>query len=273
MNKYKPKNFFLELLMWALSFVTLYPLAMVVITSFKDYSEASFLSIQLPEVWKAGNYAQVFTEGKILRSLINSCIITLPSVVLVVLLSSMLGFYLTRRRTRANRIIYKILTFGIIAPFAALPTIQLLKYLGIYGSYISLVFVYAALYLPFSTMLFSRFIATIPKELDEAAVIDGCTGFTLFRRIIFPLLKPTTITVAMLNFIWVWNDFQYPMYLVNTSTKWTLPMSVYSFYGQYNRSWHLVCADMVLVSLPVIIIYLLAQKHIIAGMTAGAVKG
>ena len=122
-------------------------------------------------------------------------------------------------------------------------------------------------------MVFSSYIVGIPRELDEAAVIDGCTGFSLFIRIIMPLLKPVTATTGILNFMWVWNDFQYPMYLLNTSSKYTLPMSIYSFYGTFNRSWNLVCADMVLVSLPVILLYLFAQKYIIAGMTAGAVKG
>ena len=145
--------------------------------------------------------------------------------------------------------------------------------LGLYGEKIGLVFVYAAIYLPFSVMLYSSFIKTLPVELDEAGVIDGTTGFNLFWRIIFPLLRPATMTVGVLAFMWVWNDFQYPLYLLNSSGKWTLPLSVYSFYGQYSRSWNLVCADMVIVSIPVVLIYIFAQRYIVSGMTAGAVKG
>jgi raffinose/stachyose/melibiose transport system permease protein len=165
-----------------------------------------------------------------------------------------------------------MLLFGIIAPIAILPTVQLFRYLNIYGSKISLIFLYASIYLPFSTMLFSSFIKSIPQELDEAAVMDGAARYELFFRVIFPLLKPVTATTGILAFMWVWNDFQYPLYFLNSSTKWTLPLSVYNFYGQYSRSWNLVCADMVLVSLPVILVYIVAQKYIIAGMTAGAVK-
>ena len=269
----KTRNIIIEIILWIFSIVFIYPLLMVVITSFKSYGEANYLSLALPAEWLYENYVQVFIEGKILSSFFNSLYITVFSVVLIVAISSMLAYILMRRRDRLNRMIYRGLTFGIIAPFAAMPTIQMLKTMGIHGSRTSLIFIYAAMFLPFSTMLYSSFIVTIPQDLDEAGIIDGCTGFALFRRIIFPLLQPITVTVGVLNFMWVWNDFQVPIYLLNSSSKWTLPMSVYNFFGQFNRSWHLVSADMVLVSLPVIIIYLFAQRYIIDGMTAGAVKG
>lgn len=259
--------------LWLLSILVIYPLAMVLITSFKSYGEANQLNIMLPKRFLFENYVQVFTEGKIITSLFNSLVITGFSVLSVVFLSAMLGYVLMRRRTKVSRLIYKVITLGIIAPFAALPTIKLLQMLHIYGTRISLIFVYAALFMPFSTMLFASFICSVPKELDESGVIDGCQGLALFLKIIFPLLLPVTITVTVLNFMWIWNDFQYPIFLLNTSTKWTLPLSVYNFFGQYNRSWHLVCADMVMVSLPVVIVYAVAQKYIISGMTAGAVKG
>lgn len=266
-------NLIMEILLWIFSIIFIYPLLMVLITSFKSYGEANFLSIALPEKWLFENYMQVFKEGKILSSFFNSVYITVFSVALVVLLSSTLAYILMRRRDKINNMIYRGLTFGIIAPFAAMPTIQLLKAMGIYGSRTSLIFIYAAMFLPFSTMLYASFVVTLPQELDEAGIIDGCTGFSLFRRIIFPLLQPITVTVGVLNFMWIWNDFQNPVYLLNSSAKWTLPMSVYNFYGQFNRSWNLVSANMVIVSLPVIIIYLFAQGYIIDGMTAGAVKG
>lgn len=266
-------NIAVEIIMWIFSLTILYPLVMVLVTSFKTFGEASFLTVSLPKKWMFENYIEVFTQGKILNSFLNSAYITVLSVAIIVFLTSMLSFILMRRRTRLNKFIYRFMTFGIIAPFAALPTIQLLKMIGLYGSRTSLVFVYTALFMPFTSMLYSSFIKTIPKELDEAAVIDGCSGMALFFKIIFPLLQPVTVTVGVLNFMWVWNDFQYPIYLLNSSDKWTLPLSVYNFFGTYNDSWNLVCADMVLVTLPVVIIYLFAQKYIINGMTAGSVKG
>ncbi|MGN1142795.1 MAG: carbohydrate ABC transporter permease [Oliverpabstia sp.] len=272
-KKTKRTNLIFAIILWLCGLVVIIPLAMVLVTSFKTYGEANFLSLSLPEEPIVDNYIQVWEEGKIFRSFLNSVLISSVSVVLVTMLSAMLAYILMRRPTGFNNLVHKIMTFGIIAPFAALPTIQVLKGIHLYGTYASLMFVYAALYMPFSTILFSSFMSTVPTEIDEAAVIDGCSGWKLFLKVVFPLLKPVTVTVAMLNFMWVWNDFQYPMYLLNTSKKWTLPLSVYSFFGQYNRSWHLVCADMVLVSIPVVLIYIFAQKYIVSGMTAGAVKG
>ena len=273
MKENKKLNLFLEIILWVLSIFIIVPLAMVVITSFKPMGEANMLSLSLPSTWDFSNYVTVWEKGKIFQSLMNSIVITVSSVFLIILLSAILSFIIIRRKNFFTKSVSKVLTFGIIAPFAALPTIELIKNLGIYGDRISLVFVYTAIFMPFTAMLFSSFIVTIPRELDEAALLEGCQGYSLFFRIIFPLLKPVIATASVLNFMWVWNDFQYPLYLLNSSSKWTLPLSVYSFFGTFNRDWNLVCADMVLVSLPVIIVYIFAQKYIIAGMTAGAVKG
>ena len=273
MKPEKKNNIIIEIIMWLLSIIVIYPLAMVLITSLKSGAESGDLNVNLPKKLMFGNYHTVFIDGKLLMSFINSGVITFCSVALIIFLSSTLAYIIMRNKTKLNRIIYKILIFGIILPFAPLPTIKILQSLHIYGSYISLILVYTALYIPFSTMLFSSFIQTVPKEVDEAAVIDGCEGLQLFFKIVFPLLKPVTVTVAVLNFMWVWNDFQYTIYLINSSSKWTLPLSIYNFYGKYNRNWNLVCADMVMISFPVILIYLLAQKQIMSGMTAGSVKG
>jgi len=245
---------------------------MVLLTSFKNKGEAAYMNISLPSEWHPENYIAVL-EKDFMRSLGNSVFITFISVALIVSLSAFLSFIIVRRDTKGCRIGYKIITLGIIAPFAALPTIQLMQKMGIYGSRIGLCFVYSSLYMPFTTMMFSGFIKGIPKELDEAAVMDGAVGGRLFCTVILPLLKPVLATTGVLNFMWVWNELQIPMYLLNSSSKWTLPLSVYNFYGQFSRSWNLVCADVVLVSLPVILVYIFAQKWVIAGMTAGAVKG
>ena len=267
-------NRILEVILWIFSIVTIYPMLMVLLTSFKSKGEASYLNISLPGEWHPENYGAVL-EKDFFRSLGNSVFITLLSVILITSLSAFLSFIIARRDTRGCRITYKIITLGIIAPFTALPTIQLLQKLGMYGSRIGLCLVYAALYMPFTTMMLSGFIKGIPRELDEAAVMDGAVGWKLFVTVVFPLLKPALATTGVLNFMWVWNELQIPMYLLNSSSKWTLPLPVKIVYGQgqFSRSWNLVCADVVLVSLPVILVYIFAQKWVIAGMTAGAVKG
>ncbi|MDC7288915.1 carbohydrate ABC transporter permease [Blautia schinkii] len=267
------KGIITGVILWLFSIVFLYPIAMVVLTSFKSKAEANVLSVELPTQWLFENYAQVWEKGKIFRSAINSLQISVISVILILCMAASLSFILVRRNTKGCRLISRVLTFGIIAPMAILPTVELLKRLGIYGNKFSLIPLYAALYLPFSSMLFSSFIKGIPRELDEAAAMDGAKGIGLFARVVFPLLKPVTATTGILTFMWIWNDFQYPLYLLNSSANWTLPLSVYNFYGQFSRSWNLVCADMVVVSLPVVLVYFCAQKYVIEGMTAGAVKG
>ena len=273
MKKRKKRiNRILEIILWICSIVTIYPMLMVLLTSFKSKGEAAYMSVSLPSEWHFENYLTVI-EKDFFRSLGNSIFITGISVVLIVALSAFLSFVIVRRATALCNISYKVITLGIIAPFAALPTIQLLQQLGMYGSRIGLCMVYASLYMPFTTMRFCGFIKGIPRELDEAAVMDGAVAGRLFLKVILPLLKPVLATTGVLNFMWVWNELQIPLYLLNSSSKWTLPLSVYNFYGQFSRSWNLVCADVVLVSLPVILVYIFAQKWVIAGMTAGAVKG
>lgn len=271
-KKTKFTNRVLEVILWIVSIVTIYPMLMVVLTSFKSKAEAAYLQVSLPEEWHFENYLTVL-EKDFVRSLGNSVFIAAITVTGVVFLSAFLSFIIVRRDTKFCRVVYRVITLGIIAPFAALPTIRLLQKVGIYGSRIGLCLVYTALYMPFTTMMLSGFIKGIPRGLDEAAVMDGAVGGRLFLKIVFPLLKPVLATTGVLNFMWVWNELQIPMYLLNSSTKWTLPLSVYNFYGQYSRNWNLVCADVVLVSLPVVLIYVFAQKWVIAGMTAGAVKG
>jgi len=268
----KKSNLFFEILLWVLSIIIIYPMLMVIFTSFKEKREASSLSVTLPREWMWENYEKVLAEGSVFRSLFNSVFVAVVTVVIVLATASLLSYAIVRRDTKGCRIIDKLMTFGIIAPFAAMPTMQLLQMLGIYGGLWGLILVYSALYLPFSYMMISSYIKGLPRDLDEAAVIDGATGMSLFLKVIVPLLKPIATTVMILVFMWAWNELQIPMYLLSSSTKYTLPMSVYSFYGAQSTSWNLVCADVIVVSMPIILLYCFAQKYIVDGMTAGAVK-
>ena len=260
-------------LLWLCAVVILLPLAVVVVTSLKSLKEAASLNLSLPRELLFGNYVTVFAEGKIIRGIVNSLVVTGTATILILLSASVLGFILTRRRTSTTVFMERCITLGLVAPFTALPTIMLLKTLGILGTRGALALVYTAMFLPFTTMMLSAFVKTLPRELDEAAIIDGCSGPALFRRIILPLLTAPLMTAFLLNTMWVWNDFMIPLYLLNSSASWTLPLSVFSFFGKYNHSWQLICANMVIVSAPVTLLYLIGQRSIISGMTAGAVKG
>lgn len=266
------KNVVFSILMWVLSILVLYPLAMVIVTSLKTKSEANGISMRLPKEMIWSNYGEVIRTGKIFTALTNSLFVSVISTAIVLALASMISYAIVRRDTKGCRMIDKLLTFGIIAPFAAMPTMKLLSMMGLYGSHWGLIFTYSALYLPFSSMMITSYIKGIPKDLDEAGVIDGASGMSLFIRIIVPVLKPIVATVGILVFMWSWNELQVPLYLLNSADKYTLPMSMFNFNGLTSKNWQLVCADVILVSMPVVVLYLFAQKYVIAGMTAGAVK-
>jgi raffinose/stachyose/melibiose transport system permease protein len=260
-------------LLWLSALVILFPLAVVIVTSLKSLKEAGSLNLSLPRELLFGNYITVFTEGRIIGGIGNSLVVTATSTILILLSASVLGFILARRRMRVTVFMERCITVGLVAPFTALPTIMLLKTLGILGTRGALALVYTAMFLPFTTMMLSAFVKTLPRELDEAAVIDGCSGLALFRKIILPLLKAPLMTAFLLNTMWVWNDFMIPLYLLNSAARWTLPLSVFSFYGKYNHSWQYISANMVIVSAPVTVLYLIGQRSIISGMTTGALKG
>ncbi len=259
--------------LWLLGLVILVPIAIVLLTSVKNLKEASQLNLDLPSVFLFDNYLTVFREGKVLNGLLNSLLVSTVSTSLILLCSAILGFILIRRQSRLNRFMMKTITMGLVAPFAALPTIMLLKSIGLYGSFPGLMLVYTAMFIPFTTVMIANFVRTIPLEMDEAAIVDGCSGPRLFFHIVLPLLQAPLVTALLLNYMWVWNDFMMPMYLLVSADRWTLPMSVFNFFGKYNHYWQFITANMVIVSLPVALLYLFCQRFIIAGMTAGAVKG
>ena len=150
---------------------------------------------------------------------------------------------------------------------------KVLQALNLVNTRIGVILVYAAINIPLSLFLCYGFISTIPREIDEAAVIDGCGPIKLFVQIILPLLKPIMSTLFVLNFMAVWNDFTMPLYYLNNSAKWPMTLAVYNFFGAFENSWNLVSADIMLTLLPVLIVFILGQKYIVGGVAAGSVKG
>ena len=253
--------------------VVVVPLLMVLLGSFKTSAEAIVPSLKLPENFLFSNYTHVFEKGKIGRAMINSVFMTVVVVIICLGSSALCSFIISRRNciyTKALNVLFKL---GMIAPMSIIPTILLLQNLNIMGTYLGAILVYIAINLPWSMFIYTSFMKSIPRELEEAAIIDGCGPFRMFTSIVFPLLKNVTITNVVVVAMGVWNDFTLPLYLFGSSKKWTLPMSVYNFYGLYSRDWNYVFADIVITALPMILLYFIAQKHIVDGLTAGSVKG
>jgi raffinose/stachyose/melibiose transport system permease protein len=153
-----------------------------------------------------------------------------------------------------------------------IPTIQVLQAFHLYGSYTSVILIYAAVNLSFGCFLYTGYIKSVPRALDEAAIMEGASLFRVFFKILFPLLKPISVTVFLLIFLSIWNDINLPIYFLPDPSKWTMPLSVYGFFGRYSSNWNLVFANLTLTALPVVILYLTAQKYIVSGLLAGAMK-
>lgn len=255
-----------------MSFIVLFPFLLVILTSFKSVSEAAVVTFTLPEKFLWGNFAYVIEKGKLLRAFKNSIIITGSSVLLIVLIASVSAFILTRRSDKLSRILSNYFLIGMIAPLSLIPEVMIVKLLGLSGSYASIILIHVASRLPLSIMIYAGVIKGIPRSLDESAMLEGCGLFNMFFRVIFPLIKPAIFTNIIIAFMGVWNDFQISLYFVTDTAKNTLPLSIYSFVGYMTYKWNYVCAFIVLSILPIVLIYVIAQKYIVDGMIAGAVK-
>ena len=269
----KLMTFIKAAILWLLSILVVVPLLIIVFNSFKTQGESVSMEFSLPTEWVAANYAEVMETVDIFQAFFNSLVVSVATVLIATTGAALASYVMARRRTRLHRFAYLFFLVGLVAPLNMVPAVLVLQKLHLMNSLLGLTLLYSALVTPFTVFLYYGFISTVPREIDEAAIIDGSGPITLFGRVIFPLLKPVTVTVVILNFMNAWNDFITPFYVINESDKMPLTTMVYSFFGQFQRSWNLVCVIMVMIIVPIIIVYAFGQKYIIAGMTAGAVKG
>ena len=262
-----------ELLFWVLALVVIVPFLIVVFNAFKTKAQSINMALTLPETWHFENLKTVWEQGNILLSLKNSLIISVSSVVITMVSSSLCAYVISRNRTKLNRFIYVFFAMGLMVPVSMVTIVKVLRVVHLYNTLFGTILVCVALIMPLSVFLYYGFISGIPKELDEAAIIDGAGAYRIFFQVVFPLLKPATVTVVMINFLNVWNDFQIPLYTLPDPNKAVIVQRVYNFYGTYTASWNLVSVTILYAILPILIVYLIGQKYIISGMTAGSVKG
>ncbi|KFC68061.1 Maltose transport protein AmyC [Devosia sp. LC5] len=256
--------------------VFLVPFAFIILTAFKNKQQATLLDFSWPDgfhLWS--NIVEVVTTRNwmMVTAFINSTILTVASVTLLVVFAAMVGFVLARRKTRWNGLIEFLILAGLMIPPAVVPTIWLLQGIGLFGKLHGLVLIEVAYGLPFSIILYRAFIATIPRELDEAAIIDGARPFDVFFRIILPLLWPVTVTNIVVQSVGVFNDFTNPLYYLPGNANATVQLTLYNFQSQFNTSYNLLFTNILLITIPPLLVFLFFNRHIVAGMTAGAVKG
>lgn len=272
-NKYTWKTAMLEVLMFLFSLVIVIPLLVVVFGSLKTSSEAALFNFAPPSEWLFGNYAEVAERSNLVLAFTNSLIVTVSVVLTSSVICSLGAFIISRRKDKLSEALNTYFSLGLIVPMCIVPTILLLNFLHLGNTKTGTIFVLIATNTAWSMFLLTNFIGTIPTELDDAAFIDGCGPLKLFRHIILPLLRPVLMTNVVIVGMGTWNDLQVPLYLLNSSQNITMPLTVYNFKGQYFSEWNLIFADLVLVAIPMILLYIVCQKYIIEGVTAGAVKG
>lgn len=260
-------------LMCILSLLIIIPLLFIVLNALKTTQEAALLSLALPSKWMWGNFTVVFEQGRMLRGLINSSIVTGGSVVLTISIGVLAAFIIARRSGKLLAVIYMVFVAGLIAPSSIIPTFKLMQFFHLNNHFSGIILLYAAYNSPFIILMMTGFVKSIPKEIDESAFVDGLHGIGLFARIILPLLVPSITTALIFVFLGVWNDFQLPLYFLNNSENWTIPLSVFAFKSKFGSDWNLIFANLIIAMLPILFVYAVGQKLIIDELTAGAIKG
>jgi raffinose/stachyose/melibiose transport system permease protein len=256
--------------------VFLVPFAFIVITAVKDKQESALLDFAWPTSFRLwDNMVEVITTRNwmLVIAFINSTILTVASVTLLVILAAMVGFVLQRRKTRWHGLINFLILAGLMMPPAVVPTIWLLQSIGLFAKLHGLILIEVAYQLSFSILLYRAFIATIPRELDEAAIIDGARPMDVFFRVILPLLWPVTVTNIVVQSVAIFNDFTNPLYYLPGNANATVQLTLYNFQSQYNTSYNLLFTNILLITIPPLLVFLFFNRQIVAGMTAGAVKG
>ena len=256
--------------------VFLIPFAFIVLMAFKDRQQSLLRDFSWPagfHLWDNVVEVVATRNWMLVTAFINSTILTVASVTLLVVFAAMVGFVLARRKTRFNGLIEFLILAGLMIPPAVVPTIWLLQGLGLFGKLHGLVLIEVAYGLSFSILLYRAFIATIPRELDEAAIIDGARPLDVFFRVILPLLWPVTVTNIVVQSVAIFNDFTNPLYYLPGNGNATVQLTLYNFQSQFNTSYNLLFTNILLITIPPLLVFLFFNRQIVAGVTAGAVKG
>jgi raffinose/stachyose/melibiose transport system permease protein len=262
------------LIVFAIVFVV--PFVFIFLTAAKTSQEASLFQFSWPAKFQLlQNIRDViaYGDGRMLRALWNSTLLTVGSVTLIVLFSALVAFVMQRRADRAAAFVSSIMLAGLIIPPAVVPTIFLLQWVHLYKTLLGLILVEVAFTMPFATLIFRAFMASIPRELDEAAIIDGASPLHIFFSIILPLLQPAIITVIVTSSVGIYNDFTGPLYFLPGANNVTAQLTLFSFMSQFRSQWNLLFADVVVITIPPLIMFMFFQRQIVSGLTAGAVKG
>ncbi|WDR06501.1 carbohydrate ABC transporter permease [Devosia rhodophyticola] len=258
-----------------LSLMVLVPIAYMVLASFKTVPDFFGNPYGLPGTWAWDNYSRAWRDAHISITLPNTIIVTAVSVFGSTLLAALIAYGISRKEKPFAMGLYTFFVAGLLVPvnMIVLPLFILIKWLGLFGTLMALIFPYIALGLPLGVLILGPVAATLPRDLISAAQVDGATEWQIFRRIVLPLMKPGLISVAILNGVWMWNEFFIPLIVAFKPESQTMPVGIVSFVGAYSTEWGLVFASVVVSTAPILFAYLLMTRQFQSGLTAGAVKG
>jgi raffinose/stachyose/melibiose transport system permease protein len=266
----------LQVCLIGFAILQIYPLVWLGLFSLKDNSEIFGGNIAgLPEKFRWENYNNAFSQGNVMQYLRNSVLVTGVTIAAVILLSAMTSYAITRMQWRLSSFVLNLILIGLMVPIHAtlLPLFHVLKNLKLLNSFLSLMIPYVAFGIPLALVIFNGFIQGIPKELEEAATIDGCNIYKIFGKIILPLLKPVIATIAILTFISSWNELMFAVTFINKQEFKTLTVGIMGMVGSYVTKWGPIGAGLMIATLPTILIYVLLSKQVQESIAAGAIKG
>lgn len=277
----KNNNVVTNALLMCFCLIYLFPIYLILTNSFKSRSEMYENMVALPAKISAKYYASALSKMNFDISVRNSIIITVVSIAILVVLCSMTAWMFVRSDNKLSKLLFGLLVATMLIPFQTImmPLMQEMNWIGnntgiqMVDTVPGLIFMYLGFGAGMGVFLYHGFISSVPRSLEEAAIIDGCNTWQVFWKIVFPILKPTTMTVIILDVIWIWNDYLLPSLTLKSKANRTIPISTAKFFGQYTISWNEAMAALVVTIVPVAIFYLICQKYIIKGVAAGAVKG
>lgn len=275
-DKYSWRLLCLELLAVAIALVILAPFYFVLINSVKSFAAILTETAAWPREFVWDNYLRAWDVMNYPVAFMNSLIITVAAITGIVILAAMAAYRMVRHPSLLNKLLFSLFVSAMVIPFQSImiPLMKVTSQLGMLNSRWGLVCAYFGFGVSLAIFLFHGFIKSVPREIEESGVVDGCSPYGVFWRIVFPLLQPMIATVVILNALWIWNDFLLPFLMVNSSPSLhTIPLSTFALFGEYTKQWDLAMAALVMGVAPIIIFFLALQRRIIEGITAGSVKG
>jgi len=271
------KNYWMDALaIIVFGIIFIVPFIFIFLTASKTSQEAALFEFTWPSYFQLfENIVEViqFRDYRAALAMWNSTLLTVSSVTFIVLLAALIAYVMQRRNDHVANLANSLLFTGLVLPPAVVPTVFLLQKIGLYKTIIGLVFIEVTLGLPFAVLVLRAFIGTIPRELDEAAIMDGASPLRMFFSVILPLIRSAVVTIIVTSSVFIYNDFSNPLYFLPGSKNVTAQLTLFSFMNQYNSKWNLLFTDVVIITIPPLILFMFFQRQIVSGMTSGAIKG